>query len=135
MNEITNQLKSLRLPSMALCWESLLETRKHSELSLEDGLQLLLQAERDGRLASRNARLIRDAHFRYQASIQESLFDSTRGIDKAQILALSSCEYIRRGLPVIITGAAGTGKSWLASALGYQASEPHTSGCKNFLKK
>ena len=30
-------------------------------------------------------------------------------------------EYIRRGLPVIITGATGTGKSWLASAMGYQA--------------
>lgn len=121
MNEITNQLKSLRLPSMAQCWESLVETHRQADISVEDGLQVLLQAERDGRLANRNTRLIKDAHFRYQASIHESLFDSSRGIDKAKILALSSCEYIRRGVPVTITGAAGTGKSWLASALGYQA--------------
>lgn len=121
MNEITIQLKSLRLPSMAQCWESLVETHRQSDLSLEDGLQFLLQAERDGRLASRNARLIKEAHFRYQASIQESLFDSSRGIDKAKVLSMSTCEYIRRGIPVTITGAAGTGKSWLASALGYQA--------------
>ena len=121
MNEITTQLKALRMPAMAQCWEALVETRKQRDLSLEDGLQLLLQAEHDGRMASRNARLIKDAHFRYQSSIQESFFDSTRGVDKAQVLSLSTCEYIRRGVPIIITGAAGTGKSWLASALGHQA--------------
>lgn len=121
MNEITSQLKTLRLPAMAQCWESLVETHKQAELSLEDGLQIMLQAEHDGRLANRNARLIKEAHFRYQASIQESLFDSSRGIDKTQVLSLSTGEYIRRGVPVVVTGAAGTGKSWLASALGYQA--------------
>lgn len=121
MREIENQLKGLRMPSMAQCWASLVETRRHTDLSLEDGLQLLLQAEYDGRLASRNARLIREARFRYQASIHESVFDSTRGIDKGKVMALSTCEYIRQGAPVLITGAAGTGKSWLASALGYQA--------------
>lgn len=121
MREIENQLKGLRMPSMAQGWASLVETRRHTDLSLEDGLQLLLQAEYDGRLASRNARLIREARFRYQASIHESVFDSTRGIDKGKVMALSTCEYIRQGAPVLITGAAGTGKSWLASALGYQA--------------
>ena len=121
MNEISKQMKSLRMPSMAQCWESLLETRRHSELSLEDGLQILLQAEHDGRLANRNARLIKDARFRYKASIQDSLFDSTRGIDKSKIMSLATCDYIRQGASVIITGAAGTGKSWLGSALGHQA--------------
>ncbi len=121
MNEIFSQMKSLRLSAMARCWESLIETRQHADLSLEDGLQLLLQAERDGRKENRNARLVKAAHFRYNASIRESIFDSSRGIDKAKILALTSCEYVRRGAPVIITGPAGTGKSWLASALGYQA--------------
>ncbi len=121
MNEISSQMKSLKLASMAKYWDTLVETRKHTELSLEDGLQLLLQAEKDGRRENRNARLIKEAHFRYNASIQESLFDSARGVDKVKVMSLSSCEYIRQGLPVTITGAAGTGKSWLASALGYQA--------------
>lgn len=114
-------MKGLRMPYMAQCWAALMETRRHTELSLADGLLLLLQAEQDGRLASRNERLIREARFRYQASINEVLFDSSRGIEKDKVMDLSTCEYIRRGVPVIITGATGTGKSWLASALGHQA--------------
>lgn len=121
MNEIANQLKSLRMPGMANCWTSLLETRRVAELSLADGLQLLLQAEYDGRKENRNTRLIKEAHFRYQASIEELIFDASRGFDKTLILRLATGEYIKQGVPVIITGAAGTGKSWLATALGYQA--------------
>jgi DNA replication protein DnaC len=48
-------------------------------------------------------------------------FDSTRGLEKSRVLELATCNYIRQGVPILITGAAGTGKSWLASALGYQA--------------
>jgi len=121
MNVIEHQMKSLRMPSMAKCWSSLIETRRHAELSLEDGLQFLLQAEQDGRLASRHARLVKEAHFRYQTSLQDILFDSSRGLDKSKIMSLATCEYIKQGVPIIITGPTGAGKSWLASALGYQA--------------
>lgn len=92
-----------------------------AELSLGDGLQLLLQAEHDTRKQNRNARLIKEAHFRYQSSIEELVFDASRGFDKTLILHLATGGYIKQGIPVIITGAAGTGKSWLATALGYQA--------------
>lgn len=40
---------------------------------------------------------------------------------KQKVLNLASCDYIKYGTPIIMTGAAGTGKSWLASALGHQA--------------
>ena len=61
MNAIEHQMKTLRMPSMAQCWTSLMETRRHAELSLEDGLKFLLQAEQDGRLASRQARLVQQS--------------------------------------------------------------------------
>jgi len=121
MNAIEHQMKTLRMPSMAQCWTSLMETRRHAELSLEDGLKFLLQAEQDGRLASRQARLVKEAHFRYQTSLQDIIFDSSRGLDKSKIMSLATCEYIKQGVPIIITGPTGAGKSWLASALGYQA--------------
>lgn len=121
MDEISNQLKNLRMPGMANCWTSLLETHRMADLSLEDGLQLLLQAEFDARKENRNARLIKEARFRYQATIEELVMDASRGMDKALVLRLATGEYIKQGVPVIITGAAGTGKSWLATALGYQA--------------
>jgi len=121
MDLIANELKLLRMPGMAQCWSSLQETRKADALSLNDGLQLLLQAEKDQRKANRNARLIKEAGFRYNASIEELVFDSARGIEKNKVLQLASCEYIRRGSAILISGATGTGKSWLATALAYQA--------------
>ena len=121
MDEIAHELKSLRMPGMAGCWLSLQETRKVDSLSFQDGMQLLLQAERDQRKENRNTRLIKEARFRYQVGIEEVVFDANRGLDKNKIMQLATGEYIRKGVPVIITGAAGTGKSWLGTALGYQA--------------
>jgi DNA replication protein DnaC len=97
------------------------ETRTVDSLSLRDGLEILLQSEHDSRRNNRNNRLIKEARFRYTSSIEQMNFDTTRGLDRSTIMELATCDYIRKGLPVIITGAAGTGKSYLATALGYQA--------------
>ena len=121
MDEITDNLKRLRLPGMEHCWQSLLETRRIEGLSLRDGLQLLIQAENEQRTENRNTRLLKTASFRYHATIMETRFDSSRGLDQNRVMDLATCAYIRNGIPVLITGPAGTGKSWLATALGHQA--------------
>lgn len=121
MNEIANQLRSLRMPGMAQCWLTLQETRKADSMSFGDGLQLMLQAENDQRKENRNARLIREARFRYQVCIEDLTMNSARGMEMDRIMTLATCDYIRKGVSVTITGASGTGKSWLGSALGYQA--------------
>ena len=92
------------------------ETRQAESLSLKDGLQLLIQAELDNRNQSRNARLIKKAHFRYHASISEVIYDSKRGVDKQKVLNLATCDYVKNGVSILITGASGTGKSWLGTA-------------------
>ena len=102
MDAVANELKSLRMPGMAQCWLSLQETRKSDSLSFNDGLQLLLQAEKDQRKENRNARLIKEARFRYQASIEEVIFDASRGVEKNKVMQLASCEFIRRGISVLI---------------------------------
>lgn len=121
MEKILSELKQMRLPGMAQTWQSLMETRQASSLGTVDGMRLLLQGEHDMRHANRNARLIRNARFRYQVSIDELAYDSSRGLDRAYVTQLCGGEYIRRGIPVIITGATGTGRSWLASAPGHHA--------------
>lgn len=121
MDEITTFTKELRLPGMENCWRSLIETRRVDGMSLRDGLQLLLSAESEQRKENRNARLLKTANFRYQATIVETQFDASRGLDKNRVMELTTCAYIKGGIPVIITGPAGTGKSWLATALGHQA--------------
>lgn len=121
MDEISTMIKRLRLPGMESCWQSLLETRRIEGMSLRDGLQLLLQAESEQRTENRNARLLKLANFRYQATIMETQFDGSRGLDKNRVMELATCAYIKGGIPILITGAAGTGKSWLATILGRQA--------------
>ena len=121
MDEITTFTKELRLPGMENCWRSLIETRRVDGMSLRDGLQLLLSAESEQRKENRNARLLKTANFRYQATIVETQFDVCRGLDKNRVMELATCAYIKGGIPVVITGPAGTGKSWLATALGHQA--------------
>ena len=121
MDEITTFTKELRLPGMENCWRSLIETRRVDGMSLRDGLQLLLSAESEQRKENRNARLLKTANFRYRATIVETQFDVSRGLDKNRVMELATCAYIKGGIPIIITGPAGTGKSWLATALGHQA--------------
>lgn len=121
MDEISTMIKRLRLPGMESCWQALLETRRIEGMSLRDGLQLLLQAENEQRIENRNARLLKLANFRYQATVMETQFDASRGLDKNRVMELATCSYIKAGVPILITGAAGTGKSWLSTALGRQA--------------
>ena len=109
------------MPGMAHYWTTIQETRQHDSLSLKDGLQLLIQAELDNRTTSQNKRLAKKARFSYLVSIGEVIYASKRGVDKQKVLNLATCDYVRKGVSVLITGAAGTGKSWLGTALGHQA--------------
>lgn len=106
---------------MARSWQSLCETRQAQELSFSEGLQILLHSEIEERQNNRFDRLLKAAKFRYQASVPEINFDPSRGLDKGLLTELTSCQYIEKGEAILITGATGSGKSFLASALGHQA--------------
>jgi DNA replication protein DnaC len=121
MMQIETQFGQLRLHGMNRSWKALLETRRQSELNLEEGLEILLQAELQDRENRRFERLQKSARFRYQASIEEIRYDASRGIDKTLISRLASGDYLDKGESVLITGATGCGKSFIASALGHQA--------------
>lgn len=121
MNQIETQMSQLRLAGMARSWQTLVETRRVHELTLTEGLELLLQAEGQQRTNRRFDRLQKNAKFRYQASIEEIRMDASRGLDKSQISSLATGDYMEKGESILITGAAGCGKSFLASAFGHQA--------------
>lgn len=121
MNPIESQMAQLRLHGMARSFQALMETRQAQELSLSDGLALLLQAEHDERNNRRYARLRKNAAFRYPASLEQLSYSPARGLDKSLISRLATADYLEKGESVLITGATGCGKSFLASALGHQA--------------
>jgi DNA replication protein DnaC len=121
MLSIETHLSQLRLHGMARSWQALMETRQAHELTLADGLAVMLQSEQDERSNRRFARLQKNASFRYQASLEQMRYDTARGLDKALISRLAQGDYLRGGEAVLITGATGCGKSYLASALGHHA--------------
>jgi DNA replication protein DnaC len=121
MMKIETQLSQLRLQGMSSSWQALLETKRHHELTLSEGLNVLLQAELQNRENKRFERLRKNARFRYQASVEELYTDASRGLNKEMISTLAMGEYIPKGESVLITGATGCGKSFIASALGHQA--------------
>lgn len=121
MENILTDLKSLRLPGMAQSLQRLMEAHKTASISFADGIRLLIQGEHDLRQTNRTVRLIKNAHFRYTVTMHDIAIDSARGIDQSLINEVNTCSYIDHGYPILITGPTGTGKSWLASALGHHA--------------
>src|SRR5690606_32897441 len=121
MNNIETQMRTLRLHGMERHWKAMMETRRNLELTFSEGMELLLQAETDERDERRYDRLTRNAGFRYAASIEELNMEASRGIDRSLITTLATGTYIKNGDPVLISGATGCGKSFLASALGHHA--------------
>lgn len=121
MKQIELQLKGLKLIGMSKEYQSLEDSKQLHNLGFSEGLELLLQAELNERKAKRFERLKVRAKFRYQASLEELIVERSRGINKEILTSLGSCEFIGKGESIIITGATGSGKSFLASALGHQA--------------
>ena len=121
ITQIESQMQSLRLHGMAQAWRELEQSRQLNELSVNDGLTLLLQAEILDKSNKRFERLIKNAHFRYQATMEEVICSSVRNLDKTMLDELKSGNYIHKGASVLISGTSGSGKSFLASALGHQA--------------
>ncbi len=64
---------------------------------------------------------LKNANFRYKANVEQLDYTEERGLDKNLIQRLSDCSFIDKGEDLFITGSTGTGKSFLASALGQQA--------------
>lgn len=121
MQTIESQLSELRLNGMKKSWQAIVETRRQHDLNLVEGIEILLDAELIERGNRRTSRLTKNAAFRYQATIEQIRYDASRGLDKSLITSLTTGNFISEGSSVIITGATGCGKSYLASALGHQA--------------
>jgi DNA replication protein DnaC len=121
MDNVENQLAQLRLHGFKNTWKALGETKRVHDLTLTEGLEILLQAEVQDRDNRKFDRLRNAAKFRYQASIEELNFNQSRGLDKGQISSLATGGYINKGEAVLITGATGCGKSFITSALGHHA--------------
>jgi DNA replication protein DnaC len=116
-----NQMSKMRFHGMLEAYRTILDSNKHHDLNPEELVDHLLQAEWEERENKKIDRLYRTAKFRYSATVEELEFSPERGLDKMHILRLADMSFVKRKENVLITGATGSGKSYIASALGNQA--------------
>jgi DNA replication protein DnaC len=116
-----NQMSKMKFHGMMEAYKTILDSNRHHELNPEELINLLLQAEWEERENRKINRLYRTAKFRYSAAVEELEFSPQRGLDKMQVLRLADVSFIKRKENILITGATGSGKSYIASALGNQA--------------
>jgi len=123
LNEQTlTQLRCLRLDGMVHAIEDEATVRSAATLSFEERLAMLIQREIDWRDAKRVARLLKAAKLKdSSACIEDIDWRASRNLNRGLITELTSCDWLRRGHNVLITGATGLGKTWLACALAHQA--------------
>ena len=116
------KLRGMRLGTMADAWLTQREQPKVHELDFDTRFGLLVDAEHLARDNKRLTRALRAAKLRLpNACIEDIDFAPKRELDRAAVRQLGTCSWIALHANVIITGATGTGKSYLACALGQQA--------------
>jgi DNA replication protein DnaC len=116
-----DKLLQLRLPAFREGLHQQMENPQYAELSFEERLLLLVDMECTRRLDSRTKRHLKLAEFPISAALEDVDFSPERGLERRLILELSQCNWIDKALNILISGATGTGKSYLACALGASA--------------
>ena len=119
--ESLEKMSRMRLKGMYQAFKASIETEHPQEFTNDELVHHLVQSEWDDRQYRSVQRGLKLANFRYRASIEQIDYADGRGLDKNQVQRLSTCEFIKNGEDLFITGSTGTGKSYLASALGQQA--------------
>ena len=116
-----DKMRRMRLLGMHRAFKTSLETSGNEMLTADEMTALLVDSEWDDRHNRSIARSMTNARFRYKATIEQLDYSAERGIDKNQVHRLADGEFINKKENILITGSTGTGKSFLASAVGYQA--------------
>ena len=115
------KLKSLRLFGMVRALQELTGLDDRGRLDFDDQLALLIERETADRTNAALEMRLKRARLRQAACLGNLDLKASRGLDKGLIRDLFTCRWISQHRHVILTGATGTGKTWIACALGNQA--------------
>ena len=122
MNTTIAQLRELKLEGLATALQEQLAQPDMTALSFEERIGLLVERELHHRQDRRLERLLKNARLKYgQATIEDIDSRPGRGVNRAELMSLALGDWVASGHSILITGATGAGKSWLACALAQYA--------------
>jgi DNA replication protein DnaC len=122
IEQTVHTLNALRLPGMATAFAEQQTNAASMSLPFDERFAMLVDREHAWRENRRVSRLLREAKLKSsQACMEDVRYGDGRKLDKSLIAQLASCQWIRAQQNLILTGATGCGKTWLACALGNAA--------------
>jgi DNA replication protein DnaC len=122
LSQTVERLNQMKLYGMLQSLEQLMARPESTELGLTEAVGMIIDAEWTHRENKRMNRLIQNAQFKEREACIESLdYKSSRGLKKTLVLELTQNQWIHHGQNILITGPAGSGKSFFAQALGHHA--------------
>ncbi len=120
-NASLDTMKQMKLLGMASAYEAVLGLPVNKHPQAHEMIANLIDAEQQHRSLKRMELYLRLSKLRYRATITDIDCSTERNFSKEQLMKLADGAYMHRGENVLITGATGCGKSYLACALGHQA--------------
>ncbi len=115
------KLKTLKFYGMARALEEQLNSSEFDSLTFEERLGLLVDRELTERENRRTQTRLRQAKLRQQACMEDIDYRHPRGLDKSLMHSMATCRWIKEHLNILICGATGVGKSFIACALAHKA--------------
>ena len=119
--QVMDLMIKLHYYGMLEAYKQSLRTTSAEGMTPDDFLKWLLDSELDYKTNLTIDRLIRNACFRYNAYMETIDYTLRRNLDRNQLERLASLDFIKEGGNILITGCSGTGKSYIATAIGYEA--------------
>ena len=129
INNTIERLRTMKMNSFASELERQMEDKaSYSQLGFEERLTLLVDSEWNRRQDNKLTRFIRNARFSAPSATIEGIeYIEDRHLDKAKMLRFATCQYINDGRHIILKGASGNGKTYIACALGNAACRKYKS--------
>ena len=122
INQTLDKLNGMKLRAMEREYRRQTELSANTALSFDERLAMVVDAEWLAKANNRLKRFLREANLREPSANLENInYDPRRNLDKTTIARLADCTWIKEGKNLIITGATGTGKTYLVSAFGNAA--------------
>lgn len=118
--DVLEKMRKMRLLGMHRAFKTSIENGKTEKFTADEMTSFLIDSEWDDRHNRSIERGMRNARFRYKSTIEQIDYTGDRGIDKNQIHRFADGSFITKKENILITGSTGTGKSFLASAIGHQ---------------